>query len=216
MVGSATGPVSGEGADKGLFAALDRWVFRIERLFALIAAVSIFALMLLGVAQIFGRKLFNAPIFGYIDLVELSMGVFAFLAIAYCERLGGHVRMELLVGFLRGRLLWLFEFVSILVALFVVGVLAYYGYTHALRAYEFGDSTIDAQYPMWPSKALVPLAFGLLWIRLLLLAYGYGRLLVNPRLKPVGVPTIADVAAQARREAEEAQAVEQGAAEARR
>ncbi len=209
MVHGAAGPAS-NGTEGGLFARLDRWVFQVERGFALISAAFIFGLMFLGVGQIVGRRLFNMPIFGYIDMVEIAMGAFAFLAIAYCERLGGHVRMELLVGNLRGRLLWLFEVVSVLVALFVVGVLVYYGYTHALRAYEFGDSTIDAQYPMWPSKALVPLAFGLLWLRLVLMAYGYGRLLVRPTATPVGVPVVADVAQQARREAEEAKAAEPG------
>lgn len=185
----------------GLIAKLDSLVVPVERGFAFISSLFIFALMMVGVVQIVGRKFFNAPIFGYIDLVELAMTTFAFLAIAYTERVGGHVRVELLVGRLRGRALWAAELFGVLVALFVVGVLIYYGYTHALRAYVNGDSTIDAEYPWWPSKALVPIAFSLLWLRLLVEFYGYARLFADPDRAPVGVPVIADLQTLAKREA---------------
>ncbi|MEO0762938.1 MAG: hypothetical protein AAFZ09_14235, partial [Pseudomonadota bacterium] len=48
---------------------------------------------------------------------------------------------------------------------FVVIVLAYYGYEHFLRAWDIGDSTIDIELPIWPSKLLVPFAFGILTFR---------------------------------------------------
>ncbi|HLU35234.1 MAG TPA: TRAP transporter small permease [Thermomicrobiales bacterium] len=201
-------PVSwkpGEEATGGrLIDRLDAILHPVERFFAFIASLCIFALMLLGVANIVGRKLFNYSMFGYVDLVELSISIFAFLAIAYCERLNGHVRMELLVGNLRGRWLWALEIVGTIVALFVVGVLVYYSWTHALRAYEYGDSTIDAQYPWWPSKMLVSLAFMLLWLRLVVNLLGYGRLFRNPGATPIAVPLIADVKRLAEEEAAEA------------
>lgn len=194
--------------DRSALARVDRLVWQIERLFALVSAFFIFGLMLIGVVQIAGRKLFNAPIFGYIDIVELTMTVFAFLAIAYCERIGGHVRMELLLGRLRGRPLWIAELVGVVVGLFVIGVLIWFGYDHTMRAYELGDTTIDAHYPWWPSKALVPLAFSLLWLRLLVMGWGYIRMIIDPERTPVGVPVTADVRRQAELEAREAHAVE--------
>ncbi len=172
-------------------ARLDRWLAPIERAFNLVAALFIFGLMLIGVAQVLGRKILNMPVFGYIDLIEISMAAFAFLGIAWCERLGGHVRMDLVLGRIRGRTRWLAEIFGTLVAMFVIAVLAYYGFTHFLRAYELGDSTIDAEYPIWPSKLVVPLAFGLLWLRLLVHLLGYARLFANPRTEPVAVPMIA-------------------------
>ncbi|MEZ5842594.1 MAG: TRAP transporter small permease [Hyphomicrobiaceae bacterium] len=188
-------------SDRSALGAADRFVWRIEVFLAYVSAACIFVLMFIAVVQIVGRKLFNAPIFGYIDMVEIAMGTFAFLAISYCERLGGHVRMELLVGNLRGRLLWLFETTGVIVSLFIVGVLIYYGYEHAMRAFTAGDSTIDAEYPWWPSKLLVPLSFSVLWVRLLIMLWGYLRLLVDPGLKPVAVPLMASVEEEALREA---------------
>ena len=62
----------------GLLAKSDRALTPVENFANLLAALAIFALMCLGVAQIAMRSIFNAPITGYIDLVELSMASMAF------------------------------------------------------------------------------------------------------------------------------------------
>lgn len=181
----------------------DRRLGRVEEAFNLVAAACIFGLMFLGIAQVLGRRLFDLPISGYIDVVELSMAAFAFLGIAYCQRQGGHVRMEMVLKFAKGRSQWALEVFGTLVALFIVSVLIWYGFTHFLRAWQFGDSTIDAELPVWPSKLLVPVAFALLWLRLVVQLAGYARLLRYPELEPIAVPTILSAAELARREIEE-------------
>ncbi|MDH4094561.1 MAG: TRAP transporter small permease, partial [Betaproteobacteria bacterium] len=128
-------------ADAPVLSAFDRRLGYVETGFNLVASFAIFALMLLGVWQVVGRTLFNAPVRGYIDFVELSVSTFAFLGIAYCQRLGGHVRMEMMLKPMRGRLLWGAEIFGTLVALAVVAVLIWYGWGHFLRAYQLGDST---------------------------------------------------------------------------
>jgi TRAP-type C4-dicarboxylate transport system permease small subunit len=190
---------------RSLLGRVDRWLSPVEDAFNLVSAAAIFGLMLLGVSQIILRsKLFNAPMFGYIDLVELSMASFAFLGVAYCQRLSGHVRMEFVVSHVSGRTLWIAEILGTLVALAIVSVLGWFGWEHALRAYELGDSTIDAEYPVWPSKLLVPIAFAVLWLRLLVQLAGFVRLAIDPRAKPVAVPVVHDVAEMARAEIRDA------------
>ncbi|MDJ0930115.1 TRAP transporter small permease subunit [Breoghania sp.] len=98
---------------------------RIENVFNLIAAAEIVTLMLLAVVQIFARTFFNQPVSGFIDITEQTMAVFTFLGVAYCQRVGGHIRMEILLGTLRGRLLWIEEFLSVLLILAVVLALIY-------------------------------------------------------------------------------------------
>lgn len=177
-------------AEAPLLASIDRRLGYIETGFNLVAALAIFALMLIGVWQVLGRTLFNAPVRGYIDFVELSISTFAFLGIAYCQRLGGHVRMEMILKPMRDRLLWSTEMFGTLVALAVVAILIWYGWGHFLRAYQLGDSTIDAELPVWPSKLAVPVAFALLWLRLLVQFAGYLRLAIDPRRRPVAVTTV--------------------------
>ena len=67
------------------------------------SALAIFILMLTAAVQVVSRKVLNLPIPGYIDIAEQSIAIFAFLSIAYCQRLGGHVRMEIFLSAMNGR-----------------------------------------------------------------------------------------------------------------
>ncbi len=176
---------------------------KIENLFNLIAATSILVLMLLAVVQVVGRNLFNQPVPGFIDITEQAMAVFAFMGIAYCQRVGGHIRMELILGTFKGRAQWIAEFLGVLAILSVVSVLIYGAYLHFDRAWTFGDSTMDIAIPTWPSKLAVPLALSLLWLRLLLQLFGYSRLIINPDASVLDLPHVVDAAAHAKAEIEE-------------
>lgn len=177
---------------------------RIENVFNLIAAGSILVLMLLAVVQILGRMFFNSPVPGFIDITEQAMAVFAFAGVAYCQRVGGHIRMEILVGKLKGRALWLAELIGVILILFTVVILIWGSWFHFDRAWTNGDSTMDISLPTWPSKLVVPVALSLLALRLLLQIYGYLRLVKKPDATPVAVPIIHDVAETAQHEIEEA------------
>lgn len=202
----ASDPTLGTGG--GALGAADRFVHRIEKLSALISGLGIFALMLLGVAHVLGRKFFDLPVFGYIDIVEIMMAFLVFLGLAYTERLGGHIRMELFVGFLKGRWLALFEIAGVVLGLAISGVLLVYSWDHAMRALYLGDSSIDAQLPLWPSKLIVPIALAMLFVRLLVSLWAYLRVLVDPSKAMVGVAEVINAEEQALREAASAGAFE--------
>ena len=189
--------------NRSLLARLNRGLIPVEDLANLLAAFAIMALMILGVLQIVLRTVFNNPIGGYIDLVELSMASMAFLGAAYTQRIGGHIRMELLVGRLRGRALWTVEALGAALGMFIIGVLIYYSYGHFLRAYTLGDTTIDAEYVTWPSKLLVPIAFSIWWFRLALQCVGALRLVLRPDATPIAVVVAKEVAEQAKDEIHE-------------
>jgi TRAP-type C4-dicarboxylate transport system permease small subunit len=171
-------------------ARADRWLSRVEDVLDLIAAFFIVFLMFFAVAQVISRKLFNYPLWGYVDIVEIVMVAFAFLGIAYCQRLGGHIRMELVVRRLRGRALWIFEIVGIVVGLAIILVLLWYGFTHFLRAFQLGDSTIDREIILWPAKLVIPIAFSVLTVRLVIQLLAYTRLAIHPDAEPVAIPVI--------------------------
>ncbi|KIT17344.1 TRAP transporter small permease subunit [Jannaschia aquimarina] len=185
----------------------DRALLRLESLLNLAAGITIFALVLLAIANVLMRKLLNAPVPGYIDWTEQFMAIFAFLGLAYVQREGGHIRMDLLVGSLKGRVLWLFEFVSVLLMLLVVTALIYGTWFHFDRSFDFNapnwstDSSIDIALPLWPAKLAVPIAFAILWLRLILQLWAYGRALRTGDPRPVAVPLPEDPAEQASKEA---------------
>ena len=174
-------------------ATIDRWWFKVESAFNLLAAFFIFGVMLLGVVQVIGRSFFNQPVRGYVDIVEIAITVFAFLAISYCQRLAGHVRMEIIIGRFKGRLLWVTETFGTLVAIFIVAILMYYGWEHFMRAWNFGDSSIDVEITLWPSKLMVPAAFAMLTFRLSLQLIGFLRLVVYPDAVHIAIPELETV-----------------------
>jgi TRAP-type mannitol/chloroaromatic compound transport system permease small subunit len=112
--------------------------------------------------------------------------------------------MELFLTKVRLRTRWSMEIMGTIGAMIIISVLIIYGYDHTMRAFTIGDSTIDAELPMWPSKAVVPIAFSLLWLRLFVQLLGFMRLFRNPEAKPVAVPVVESVEEQAVHEIEDA------------
>jgi TRAP-type C4-dicarboxylate transport system permease small subunit len=187
--------------DHSLLSRVDRLFFKLETFTALIGGVTILLLVFLAVTNVLGRWLFSLPVSGYIDWVEQSMAIFAFFGIAYCQRLGGHIRMDIVVSVIKGRALWLSEFLSTLLMFIITIVLIYGSYLHFLRAFTNGDSSMDISLPIWPAKLVVPFALSLLAIRLFLQLWGYLRALIENPEKPIAIPLIEDAATQAAKEA---------------
>lgn len=163
--------------------------------------------MIMAVFSVGGRNFFNSPLRGYVDWIEQAMPLIAFVGIAYCQRLGGHIRMDMLVGKLRGRVLWGFEFITVAFMLLLMLLLVWGGWAHFARSFDFAaplwsrDSSLDIRLPLWPAKLLVPVSFGILSLRLVLQLWGYGRAFLTNAERPAAVPLIEDAATLAAAEA---------------
>jgi C4-dicarboxylate transporter, DctQ subunit len=181
-----------------------RYWSRLEDGMNLVAAASIFFLMFVGVFQIVGRTVFDTAIYGYIDYMEQASALFAFLGISYAQRVGAHIRMDLLLRGFSMRFLWSMELFCVLVALVVITVLIDSTFLNFLRAWQLGDSTIDIKLPVWPTKLIVPFVLVVLWVRLVLQSFDYMRLIRHPDAEPIAVPVIETIEVQAKHEIEEA------------
>jgi len=188
--------------DSSKLSFADRTFFRFETVLTVISGLVIFVLVFMASANVLGRWLFNMPIDGYVDWVEQAMAFFAFLGLAYTQRMGGHIRMDMLIGHLKGRLLWASELVSVVLMLMVTLALIYGSYLHFYRAYTIGDSSLDIDLPTWPAKLVVPVALTIFALRLLLQIWGYARAVREGGENPIGVPLIEDAATVAAKEAE--------------
>ena len=187
---------------------LDLRLYKLESQLALLSGLAVFSLMLLAVFNVGGRGFFNTPLPGYIDWIEQIIPLIAFMGIAYVQRNGDHIRMDMLVGILKGRPLWLAEIITILLMLVLLGLLVWGTYAHFLRSFDFAmpnwsaDSSMDINLPLWPAKLLVPIAFSVLCLRLILQLVTYGRAFIFNIASPVAVPIVQTIAEQAAAEAE--------------
>ncbi|ATI41060.1 C4-dicarboxylate ABC transporter permease [Pacificitalea manganoxidans] len=194
--------------DGSTLSRLDRTLFRIETVMALVSGLAVFSLMLLAVLSVGGRHALNQPLPGYVDWIQQAMPVIAVFGVAYVQRLGGHIRMDIVVGNLKGRALWSVEFLSTLVVLILAVLLVWGSWAHFARSFDFSqpmwsrDSSFDIRLPLWPAKLVVPVALAVLCLRLTLQLWAYGRAIVLGLSEPVAVPLIEDAATQAAAEAE--------------
>lgn len=195
----------GAGADAQpiLLRKADKALSRAEDGLNLIAAAAVFFLMFVGVAQIVGRTIFDFAIYGYIDWIEQASSLFAFLGIAYAQRLGSHIGMDLTMNW-RPASRWKIELFGVVVSIAIISVLIYASFANFLRAYQIGDSSMDIQLPTWPAKFMVPLALSVLWLRLVLQICGYVRMIREPDAEPVAVPKLITIETQVKDEIAEA------------
>jgi len=190
-------------AQPALLRRADKALSHAEDILNLIAAGAVFFLMFVGVAQIVGRTIFDFAIYGYIDWIEQASSLFAFLGIAYAQRLGSHIGMDLTMGW-KPASRWKIELFGVLMAIIIISVLVWASFTNFLRAYQIGDSSMDIQLPTWPAKFMVPLALSVLWFRLVLQICGYVRMVRQPDAEPVAVPRLTTIETQVKDEIAEA------------
>lgn len=195
--------------DSSLLSRLDRALRPVEVFMAYLSGLAAFSLMFLAVWSVLGRRFFEAPLPGYVDVIEFMMPLIAIMGVSYVQREGGHIRMDIIIGAMRGRVLWLVEMIIVILIFLLMVGLVWGSWAHFDRSFDCArpwcsrDSTIDLSLPIWPSKIVVPIAFAVLSMRLALQAAAYGRAFWLGLERPPAVPLIQTVEEQARAEAEQ-------------
>lgn len=195
-------------SDHSRLSRIDAAFLRLEVFLGILSGLAVFSLMLIAVISVGGRNFMNQPLPGYVDWIEQLMPLIAFLGVSYVQREGGHIRMDILICRLKGRILWSAELVTVLLMLVLMILLVWGSWAHFQRSFDVTmplwsrDSSMDIALPIWPAKLLAPVAFAVLCMRLCLQAYGYGRAIIRNDDAPVAVPLPLDAAAQAAGEAE--------------
>ena len=171
---------------------VNRIAWRIERSLSLVSAAMILFAMLLVSAEVIGRQLFNTPIPGQLELGELLLPAIIFLAIAYTQSTGGHVRMTLAIDYLPPAWRRATEILVKVLAIAVYAVLCLYSAKYAYRAWLISDVTMSPPYFLvWPSAAMAPIGLFLVTLRIYLEVLH----LLFPKLLPATEPGLASARA---------------------
>lgn len=193
--------------DDSLLSKVDQKLNTLGQFMALISGLAIFSLMVLAVMSVGGRNVFNHPLPGYVDWIEQAMPLIAFMGISYTQRNGGHIRMDMVVGKLKGRVLYAAELITTIAILLLMIFIVWGSWEHFQRSFDFNaplwsrDSSMDIAIPLWPAKLLAPVAFSVLCLQLVVQIWGYVQALITGTDTPVAVPLVEDVATQASNEA---------------
>ena len=123
---------------------------RLTTLFTAVAAVALFAMMLLTFADVFSRKFLTNSITGTVELTELLMMVMIFFALPLAALSGQHIVFDLLDRVLPpGLLRWQKTLSQGLTALVLSGA-AWIVWERAMRTGRLGDMTSALEIRLVP------------------------------------------------------------------
>jgi len=136
--------------------------------FGLLAGTLTVAMMLAVTYEVLARYVFRNPTDWVLTVTEMMLAACAFLGAAYTLRVGGHVRIDLVVNRLRPRVRGILSTITSIIALTYCAVVTWQGWLLFLRCNQLNwrdDS--PAMLPLSPVYFIVPLGAFLLSIQYL-------------------------------------------------
>ncbi len=135
-------------------------VKRFTRWVALAGGTILVGLVLLTVADVGLRYLFNAPIFGGQDLAKMGLLTVVATAIAYGGATDAHIAVDFL-GRTSPKLTRWTDLLSKSISVVLLALLVWKSIDKGLDALQYGDNTIMLKIPFWPFYFILALGFAL-------------------------------------------------------
>jgi TRAP-type C4-dicarboxylate transport system permease small subunit len=137
--------------------------------FGLASAVSTFAMLVLVVANVIGRYLFNAPITGAFEITESLLVVVIMLGLGLTQYHDGHIRVTILTRRMPPAWARLAKICALLLGAVFFAWCAYASWKFAYESYSFNEQEWGTiTFPLYPFKFVVFLGVVLLGIQFLL------------------------------------------------
>ncbi|QDZ12931.1 TRAP transporter small permease [Devosia ginsengisoli] len=144
--------------------SLDRLVVRISDGLALVGAIGVVAMLVHITAYVIMRQFSHAPVPATVEIVSYYyMILIAFLPIAWAERRGDMISIEIFAFLMKGRVGRINEIFVALVTAGVYAMLTYTTWLVAMREFSARSFVISLSVaiPVWPSYFVLPVGFGL-------------------------------------------------------
>ena len=144
--------------------SLDRLVVRISDGLALLGAVGVVAMLVHITAYVVMRQFSHSPVPATVEIVSYYyMVLIAFLPLAWAERRGEMISIEIFAPLLTGRIGRINEIFVALVTSGVYAVLTYTTWLVAMREFSARSFVISLSVviPVWPGYFVLPIGFAL-------------------------------------------------------
>ncbi|MBX4949892.1 TRAP transporter small permease [Rhizobium binae] len=130
-------------------AEFSRLLERYFRLLLVIPILALVAMMLITVADVFMRYVFNAPIRGVYDTIEISLLISIYFALPAVILEGHQIVIDLIDGIVPERLVRVMKSVAAIAAVVVLCFMFWSMLKPARNAYDFGDIKLELNFPVW-------------------------------------------------------------------
>lgn len=137
-----------------------------------VAAMIVLFMMIAVVSDITYRTIARRSIPGVLEITEYLLVAVIFLGLAYTQRAGANVKMELLISRIHGLPKAIVRFLTLVASLAICGLLTWRTTLQAIASIEIQEYRWGiVQIPMWPVKILLPVGFALLCVQLMIEVY---------------------------------------------
>lgn len=150
------------------FRSVDKIWSALETGLALVCGVGVLFFLVFTTSEVAARYFFVSPIPGHVELMELMAAGVLLVAVSYSEMRKVHVRVDVFLIRLKGRLYHRFEALFSALALMPIALFAVYGFKQTFITLEVGRITGILHLPQWPFMMLASIGFSVLLIRLII------------------------------------------------
>lgn len=141
-----------------------RWLEKIEEHFL---GLMLAAMTIVTFGQVVARYVFNYSFTWAMELTSVCFAWLIFIGASYGVRVGAHIGIDILVRAVGAKAArWLGVVASALCVAYAA-ILTVGGWQYLSRLYNVGIYMQDLPFPQWMPKIVLPLGFGLLTLRFL-------------------------------------------------
>jgi C4-dicarboxylate transporter DctQ subunit len=142
-----------------------RFVKFIDRLEEATIAFLLTVMTLISFSQVVARYVFNYSFTWALELVTYLFAWLIFLGMSYGVRVGGHIGVDVLVKSLSPRPARALGAVAAALCMVYAAIVFYGGWIYVAKMIEIGIMAQDIPIPQWVPRLILPIGFGLLFIR---------------------------------------------------
>ena len=148
----------------------------------MISVVAIVAMAVLICADVFMRLVFNSPIKGAYETLQLLILIAIFGGVAYTQSKKGHVHVLMILMHLPKKIgFTIFSLLS-LIGTVTMGIVTWQSCNQVIRVMAAGSETNTWQIPWWPFELLATIGIAMFTITLLLDTCKYIGAIFNDEL----------------------------------
>lgn len=148
---------------------ISQWGERFYKLCAIIASVLVLIIMLLTVADVTGRYLFNFPIQGTIDIASALLVASTLLTLAYIQHKDKHIYVDFIVTRVPPKVRHTMELFALIIFFLIAAIGAWRCAPDMVMSWQTGEATSGIiEIPYAPLRTVVFFSFVLLTLCLLI------------------------------------------------
>ncbi len=151
-----------------IFPGILKWQERFETIFLFLSATAIACSLVLTIADVGGRFLFNHPIPGVYELLIILIPGLGFYSLAYLQRFQEHISVKFVIERLPPKLRNTIDKVTMGISLFTMGLLLVASASTAIKTWVIGETSVGiVTYPLGPAMIVIPISACLFCLRVI-------------------------------------------------